>query len=94
MHWRYRIRYHVDDSTDIRHIHLKQFLSHIDTKAELTNYLAEASLQYYSQNTDTDFVVVSGTAAQSNHERLSENLIQHNQEEADTIIILHAIDVS
>ena len=88
------IQYHVDDRTVLTHILLKQFLSDIQTKAELTTYLADKCLVYFSEHTETDFVVVSGTTAQSNHDRLAPNLCEHRHEEADTLLILHAIDAS
>ena len=42
------IQYHVDDRTVLTHILLKQFLSDIQTKAELTTYLADKCLVYFS----------------------------------------------
>ena len=37
---------------------------------------------------------MSGTTAQSNHDRLAPNLCEPRHEEADTLLILHAIDAS
>ena len=88
------IQYHVDDRTVLTHIPLEQFLSHIQTKAELTTYLADKCLVYFSQHTETNFVVVSGTTAQSNHDRLAPNLCEHRHEVADTLLILHATDAN
>ena len=39
------IRYHVNDDTDIKN--LKAFLSHIETKAELTKCLLDKLMTYY-----------------------------------------------
>ena len=47
-----KIQYHVDDRTVLTHIPLKQFLSHIQTRAELTTYLADKCLVYFSEHTD------------------------------------------
>ena len=42
------IHYHVNDDTEIRNV--KAFLSHIDTKDELTSYLAQTVRHYYKGN--------------------------------------------
>lgn len=81
------IRYHVNENTNIANISLRQFLSHIDTKAELTTYLSEKSLSLYQDKSDTKCVVVYGTEVKS-------SLMTHSHEEADTLIVLHALDVS
>ena len=45
-------------------------------------------------HTHTDFVVVSGTVTQRNHNKLALNLCEQGNEDADTFLILHAIDAS
>ena len=86
--------YHVKDTTLIQNISLKDFLSDIRTKEELTTYLAEKVLQYSkSPNTNLQKIMVtSGTATRGNVD-VPETLITHSQEEADTLIILHALNV-
>ena len=71
------VHYHVDDTTNLASIPLKQFLSHIQTKSELTDYLAQKTLKYFSQH-QVSFTVVSGTEAKSNNASLSENLKEHS----------------
>ena len=88
------IKYRVSDNTNIANVPLKQCLSHIDTKAELTTYLSEKILSHFQNKGDKRFVVVHDTVAESNFEDFSEDLKQHDHEEADTLIVLHAIDAS
>jgi len=87
------VQYHVDDTVNLANIPLKQFLSHIQTKSELTDYLADKTLKHFSQH-QVSFTVVSGTEAKSNNASLYENLKQHDHEEANTLIILHCLDIS
>ena len=84
----------MSDNTNIANVPLKQFLSHIDTKAELTTYLSEKALSHFQNKGDKRFVLVHDTVAESNFEDFSEDLKQHDHEEADTLIVLHAIDAS
>ena len=65
------IHYHVEDTTNLSNIPLKQFLSHIKTKEELTAYLANKTMKYFSERQTIDFTVVSGTEAKSNQAHLS-----------------------
>lgn len=88
------IKYRVSDNTNIANVPLKQFLSHIDTKAELTTYLSEKALSRFQNKPNTRFVVVHDTVAESNFEDFSEDLKKHDHEEADTLIVLHALDAS
>ena len=89
-----KIKYRVSDSTNIANVPLKQFLSHIDTKAELTTYLSEKALSHFQKKPNTRFVVVHDTVAESNFADFSEDLKKHGHEEADTLIVLHALDAS
>ena len=88
------IKYRVSDTTNIANVPLKQFLSHIDTKAELTTYLSDKALGHFKDKPDIRFVVVHDTVAESNYEEFSEDLKIHSHEEADTLLVLHALDVS
>ena len=88
------IKYRVSDKTSIANISLKQFLSHIDTKAELATYLSEKALSKFKNKSNIQFVVVHDTLAESNFETFPEALKTHTHEEADTLIVLHALDVS
>ena len=57
------LRYQVSDSTKISSISLKSLLSHIDTKQDLTVYLAEKSKiafgEIYKNNNFVFFAVIS-----------------------------------
>ena len=73
--------YHVKDSSVIKNISLKDFLAHIETKAELASYLALKALNH-SNSCDKlkKFMVTYETS----------KLQTHNHEEADTLLLLHA----
>ena len=84
------VQYKVLDSTKIEHLETKDFLSSIETKQELTKYLSGKLSQHLSK----DFVIVLNGNVTSNMSDLDENLFNFNHEEADTGIVLHAIDVT
>lgn len=44
------IQYHIHDTTNLKNIPLKKFLSHIQTKSELTQYLAGKALEHFHKN--------------------------------------------
>ena len=79
----------MTDSTRIRHLEAKKFLASIETKRELTRYLADK----LAVDLEKDFVVVFDRSCFSNLADLKESLKTYGQEEADTGIVLHAIDV-
>ena len=83
--------YHVTDSTLIKYISLKDFLSDIRTKSELCEYLSKKVLNHSesSENKLRDFFVTYGTETLGNID-VDDNLRHHNHEEADTILLLHA----
>ena len=53
------VQYQVRDETSIRHITMSRFLSHEQTKADLTEYLAEQTLDY---NKDSSKLVITSAA--------------------------------
>ena len=53
------VQYQVRDETSIRHITMSRFLSHVQTKADLTEYLAEKTLDYIK---DSSKVVITSAA--------------------------------
>ena len=79
-------QYRINDSTIIKGVKLKDLLSDINTKSDLTSYLAEKCL---SQWIDTNFMVTFQTTTRGNTD-VPENLVHHDHEEADTMILLHA----
>ena len=88
-----RFRYKVEDDTVISGTNEKKFLSHIETKADLTEYLSLAAIKYFEKRS-IGYVVVFDTKSISNLEGYSTTLATHDHEEADTLILLHALDVS
>ena len=86
--------YHVKDNTLIKNISLKEFLSDSRTKEELTEYLANKVVCHSRSpsNRLKRCMVTSGTTTQGNIP-IPTCLESHDQEEADTIMILHASTV-
>ena len=85
------IHYNINDSTVIKDITLKELLANIDTKKELTEYLAEKIISY-SKSVARRIMVTYDTKTEGNT-YIPEILSQHDHEEADTLIILHASTV-
>ena len=90
------IRYHVNDDTDIKN--LKTFLSHIETKAELTKYLSDKPMTYYKDR-GQKLIVMHHTTIEANVP-LSVAVCMpemeaggHNLEEGDQLVLLNAFDV-
>ncbi len=90
------IQYHVNDDTDIRNI--KTFLSHINTKAELTKYLSDKLINHY-RGKPQKVLVMHHTTMEANcplhvvvdmPEMTSGT---HNLEEGDQLVLLNAFDV-
>jgi len=94
--------YHVKDNTLIQNISLKNFLLYIapvcqtdiQTRAELTEYLADKVVCHNesSNNRLKEFMVTSGTQTKGNVD-IPDSLLTHSQEEADTLLMLHAVSV-
>ena len=91
------IHYHVNDSTDIKNI--RMFLSHIQTKAELTKYLSQKVLAHY-QGKSKKVLVMYDTIIEANCHlanvvsmpQMSEG--SHCLEEGDQLVLLNAVDVN
>ncbi|MES9880361.1 MAG: hypothetical protein ABW185_05705, partial [Sedimenticola sp.] len=77
-----------NDMTPIR-TPFRKFISNTKTKQSLTIYLAEKLLDRYKDD-DTPVVVSTSNGIQSN--KLTVEHLRSSQEEADTILIMHAID--
>lgn len=77
------IQYQIADDTNIKHIPMTRFLSHEKTKADLTEYLADATLKHYTDSSKLFIVSASG------HTRSNHNMTfpENNHEEADTLMI-------
>ena len=85
------VYYHITDSTQIAKANMKRLLSHSNTKMELTVYLVQKSVEYAVQNGGR-FVVSWACQCEAAHQRTE--YLQSNQEEADTKLLLHALDAS
>ena len=88
-----QIQYKIDDNTNIEHTSTSKFLSHIFTKRDLTRYLSD-KLATALSNARKRYVLVHNNIAMSNISDFPDDLRTHSHEEADTLIILHAIDVA
>ena len=84
------VRYEVSNSTKIGHLKAKEFLSAIETKIELTECLSKK----LNDTLTLDFVVVYGNFCLTNVFSLNRELFDYNQEDTDTGIVLHALNVS
>ena len=85
------ISYHITDTTNITKVPMKKLLSHVQTKMKLTGYLAEKMLEK-ARVENKPMVVAWGAQCQANHRDVSH--LNSQQEEADTKLILHAIDAT
>ena len=81
------VHYKVIDSTRIAHLDTKKFLASIQTKGELTKYLSEKPVK-------VDCVVIHHKCLITNIPDLDPSLRNYSHEEADTRIVINAIDVS
>ena len=87
------VRYQVSDVTNIENITLKQFLSHVDTKQDLTTYLTKYVKDDLHKRAKK-YVVTHDLISESNIDNDADDMKSHDHEEADTPLILQAIDVT
>ena len=80
----YGICYHIADDTNIANMLLKQLLSHIETKQQLTVCLSEYVISKFEQ-LGIDYVVSHDSISKTNQECLSAEMLHHSHEEADTL---------
>ena len=85
------VYYHITDTTHIAKVPMKRLLSHTKTKMELTIYLGQ-KIKEYADRSGRQLVVAWGSECQATHKDMGH--LQSNQEEADTKMILHALDAS
>ena len=69
---------------------MKQFLSHVLTKRDLTIYLSKY-LKDYCEDSNHQYVLLYKNKSVSNNVGYSNKLQEYDQEEADTLLILHAV---
>ena len=82
---------HITDSTHIAKVTLKKLISHTKNKAELTAFLAQRVMER-GEATGKKVVVAWATECKATHKDVSH--LQSDHKEADTKIILHALDAS
>ena len=85
------IYYRITPSTLITKVTMKKLLSHNRTKDELAKYLAEQTLEYAEKN-GARAVVAYGCECKGTKRDMS--YLKSDQEEADTKIVLHALDAT
>ena len=90
------IHYHVNDDTEIKN--MKVFLSHINTKAELTKYLSDKLISYFQGKAKRVLVMhhttMEASCPLSDMVSMPEMAAgQHNLEEGDQLVLLNAFDV-
>ena len=87
------IHYVIHDNTNMEKITLKQLLSNSKTKQDLTVHLAEKTSEFFRLN-EMNYAVIYNTHCMTNIELLHQNIPNHSQEEADTLMILVALHLS
>ena len=92
MHLTTIFRYKVTNNTNISRTTSKKFLSHVKTKTELKNYLAEKAITNFD-NVNGGYAVSYAIKCISNLEDFAQGMRTHDHEEADTLLLLHT-DVS
>ena len=85
------VSYHITDSTHIAKIPMKRLLSHTKTKMEMTAYLARKVLER-SEQEGRNVVMAWSNECNATHRDVSR--LGSCQEEADTKMILHAMDAT
>ena len=85
------IYYKITDTTHIAKVPIKRLLSHVNTKVELTQFLARKTLEKGS-HTGKDVVVAWGSQCKATHKDVA--YLESSQEKADTKLFLHAIDAT
>ena len=84
------IQYKIHDKSKIGHLGTKEFLANNETKNDLTQYLAEKMVKSLAT---VAYAIVFGNTYKTNID-INENLFKYNQKEADTGIVLHALDAT
>lgn len=80
----------IGPKTNLQGVSMKDLLSNSKTKNDLVKFLCERALEYSRKSSSLkNFCVTFGTDTFGNFE-FDERLRSHSQEEADTLLILHA----
>ena len=83
--------YKITDKTQIARVPMKRLLSHTKIKMDLTNYLAEKTIQRTMRH-GKRLVVAWGCECLATRKDVTH--LQSSQEEADTKMLLHALDAT
>ena len=83
--------YKFTDCSHIRKVPVKELLAHVNTKAELTEYLALKTLDKGRQSGKC-VVVAWSCRCEATH--MDASHLASNHEEADTKLLLHAVDAT
>ena len=87
------VRCKITDQTNLINTTTKTSLSHIDTKQELTVYLAKKAIAKFSE-IGMSYIVTYDTMSVTNIDDVAFGIDVHDHEEANTLLILHGIEVS
>ena len=88
-----QIQYKIEYDTNIENLTSEKFLSHGNTKRDLTKYLSWKISQVLSA-AGKRYVAAYNSTAESNIVDFPGELKFHSHEEVDTLIALHSIDVA
>ena len=83
------VRFKITDYTNIERTTLTKFLSHSQTKQDLTEYLSKKATKYFEE-LPLRYAVVYDTLCITNIQPLKLNMPDQTQEEADTLMVLFA----
>ena len=84
------ISYRITDSTNISKVTMEKLLAHVDTKMELSSYLARKTIEQGQSRGKR--VIAWSNQCQASRQEMSH--LSSDQEEADTKLILHALDAT
>jgi len=85
--------FYTKDDTSLKGIQLADFLSHTDTKKEVTKRFCTALLVAYNGSSTICYVACDNQTKCSVDGLVADNMLETNHDEADTLIPLHALDI-
>ena len=88
-----KVKYKISDTSDIINISLKQLSVHIETKQGLTEHLAKHT-RTAMQREGIGFSITYAKITETNIPTMSLELMNHDHEETDTLLVLYALDVA
>ena len=88
-----QIQYKIEDDTNIESIASEKFLSNFNTKRNLTKYLSSKIAKVLSAAAKR-YLVAYNSTVELNIINFTDEIKLHSHEEAETLIVLHLIDVA